>query len=67
MSRSTFSLGRIVATPAALDALDNADTLPAIYLESHAAGDFGEVPYADAQANRRDIAAGEGRLLAAAT
>ena len=65
MARSTFSLGRIVATPAALDALTNAGTSPAIYLERHAAGDFGEVPTSDAQANRRDIAAGEGRVLSA--
>ena len=65
MARSTFSLGRIVATPAALDALANAGTSPAIYLERHAAGNFGEVPDSDAQANRRDIASGEGRVLSA--
>lgn len=65
MSRSTFSLGRIVATPAALDALATAGATPAIYLERHAAGDFGEVPSSDAQANRRDIAEDEGRVLSA--
>ena len=65
MSHSSFPLGQIVATPAALDALASAGISPAAYLDSHAMGDFGEVPASDAQANRRDIADGEGRIMSA--
>ena len=65
MPQSSFPLGQIVATPAALDALARAGISPAAYLDRHATGGFGEVPASDAQANRRDIADGGGRIMSA--
>ena len=55
-----FRLGRIVATPNALERLTPEDTLHAI--QSHQAGDWGEVDEHDQQANDRALTAG-GRLF----
>jgi len=38
-----FPLGRLVATPGALSALGEAQTLPLSLLERHQAGDWGEL------------------------
>ena len=38
-----FSLGRIVATPGALEALEEANQNPFEFLERHQAGDWGEL------------------------
>ena len=39
-----FPLGRVVATPGALSALEKAEQLPAEFLDRHVNGDWGEVP-----------------------
>jgi hypothetical protein len=38
-----FDLGRIVATPGALRALQRAEQLPAEFLDRHTTGDWGEL------------------------
>ena len=46
-----FELGRVVATPGALAALEAADQRPEEFLARHVAGDWGEVPEEDKQEN----------------
>ena len=53
-----FLLGRIVATPGVLDALDAADVAPAALLARHQAGDWGTVPPEDAAENELSLARG---------
>ena len=64
MSKSiSFSLGRIVATPGALTALEKVGQTPLDYLQRHAKGDWGEVlGEEDAQANAAALVHGT-RLL----
>lgn len=59
-----FSLGQIVATPGALEALARSGQSPAEFLDRHVAGDWGEVDEDDRQANEDALAEGE-RLLSA--
>jgi hypothetical protein len=47
-----FPLGRVVATPGALEVLARAGTDPAELLGRHQAGDWGDVPPEDARENR---------------
>ena len=61
-----FPLGRVVATPGALSALDKAEQLPAAFLDRHVNGDWGEVSDADKQANEVAIEQGT-RILSAYT
>ena len=59
-------LGRVVATPGALRALEKAEQLPAEFLDRHVHGDWGEVPEADKQEN--EIAVEQGlRILSGYT
>jgi hypothetical protein len=53
-----FSLGRIVATPGALELLRESGTKPAELLDRHTAGDWGEVPPEDARENELSIREG---------
>jgi len=46
-----FSLGQIVATPGASDAMNEAGDLPGGFLLRHAIGDWGEVPRGGAVLN----------------
>ncbi len=46
-----FELGRVVATPGALAALEEADQRPEEFLARHVAGDWGEVSEEDKQEN----------------
>lgn len=46
-----FPLGRVVATPGALQALEDAGQEPEEFLNRHDRGDWGEVPEADQQEN----------------
>ena len=46
-----FELGRVVATPGALAALEEADQRPEEFLARHVAGDWGEVSDEDKQEN----------------
>ena len=50
-----FDLGRIVATPAALQALEVSSVSPAQLLARHQSGDWGEVPREDARENERSV------------
>jgi len=59
-----FSLGRLVATPGALAALEKRGLPPAEFLARHAAGDWGEVCREDRRLNDEAIQIGE-RLLSA--
>jgi hypothetical protein len=64
MSSAKFDLGQIIATPGALEALENAGQSPAEYLSRHAACDWGEVCDEDKQANDEALKTGA-RLLSA--
>ena len=61
-----FPLGRVVATPGALSALEKAEQLPAEFLDRHVNGDWGEVPEADKQENELAVEQGL-RILSAYT
>ena len=58
----TFSLGRLVATPRALDSATPAELLALV--RRHAAGDWGELDAEDRRANETALRIGE-RLLSA--
>jgi len=61
-----FPLGRVVATPGALRALEKAEQLPAEFLDRHVNGDWGDVSEADKQEN--EVAVEQGfRILSAYT
>ena len=62
----TFPLGRIVATPGALAALERANQPAAIFLVRHAARDWGELDREDIQENEYSMAHGF-RLLSSYT
>ena len=53
-----FPLGRVVATPGALRALEHAEQLPAEFLDRHVNGDWGEMPDEDKQENEFSVALG---------
>ena len=59
-----FSLGQIVATPAALEALAESGQTPDFFLAKHVSGDWGEVDDEDKRANEEALVSGE-RLLSA--
>lgn len=50
-----FSLGAVVATPAALDLLDRNGINATTYLTRHQSGDFGTIDAADAEENMTAI------------
>lgn len=50
-----FELGRIVATPGAIDALQYAEVLPATLLDRHVAGDWGDLGKEDKAENEFSI------------
>ena len=57
-----FSLGQIVATPGALEALEKAQQTPMEFLARHVRGDWGDVCEEDAEANEQSIKDGS-RIL----
>ncbi len=57
-----FEPGRVVATPGALDAMEEAGTEPSELLRRHAAGDWGDLDGHDRRANERALKYGT-RLL----
>ena len=59
-----FDLGRMVATPGALEALARAGQEPLFFLERHARGDWGEVDAEDGQLNDEAVRDGS-RILSA--
>lgn len=59
-----FRLGRIVATPGALEAIQSAGQDPLFFLERHARGDWGEVDAEDWKLNDQSVQDGS-RILSA--
>ena len=55
MTEQLFSLGQMMATPDALNALENAEQTPLDFIKRHAAGDFGDCCSEDAEANNEAI------------
>ncbi len=51
----TLDLGRIVATPGALEVLERRGVSPLDLLQRHESGDWGEVCAADARENQRSL------------
>ncbi len=58
----SFELGRIVATPGALEVLDGRNVSPLELLQRHASGDWGDLGASDLKANEYALKHGE-RLL----
>lgn len=61
-----FPLGQIVATPGALEALEESGQTPDYFLKRHAQGDWGEVDGEDRQLNDQALVDGS-RILSAFT
>ena len=59
-----FPLGQVVATPGALEALEQSGQSPAMFLNRHVVGDWGNVDDEDKQANDQALIEGT-RLLSA--
>jgi len=59
-----FNLGQVVATPGALEALEESGQTPQFFLEKHASGDWGSLDEQDKQANDQALIDGS-RLLSA--
>ena len=55
MTGQRFKLGRIVATPGALELLGELEVSPSELLDRHASGDWGEVPEEDARENEHGL------------
>ena len=64
MQRPKFTLGRIVATPGALELLLELGVLPHDLLRRHQCGDWGDLSEEDKQANESALVEGS-RLLSA--
>ncbi|SRR5579871_2743665 len=64
MTGTKFSLGQLVATPGALEALKESGQTPSFFLAHHAAGDWGEVDEEDWALNNRALVDGS-RILSA--
>lgn len=62
--QARFNLGQVVATPGALQLLQDHGLAPFAFLTRHAAGDWGDVPAEDATANDAALINGD-RLLSA--
>jgi hypothetical protein len=58
MGAALFPLGRIVATPGALELLAATGTDPLALLSRHVRGDWGEVPPEDARENELSVREG---------
>ncbi len=64
IQNAKFDLGRVLATPGALEALTNAEEEAVTYLERHALGDWGDLCKDDLEENELSLAQGF-RLLSA--
>jgi len=58
VEKSKFSLGRVVATPGALSALETAQESALGYLQRHESGDWGNLPPEDQQENEFSLGNG---------
>ena len=65
-NKPLFSLGRIVATPGALEALHNAGQQPGDFLARHVIGDWGDLDDEDRNLNNAALIDGS-RILSAYT
>lgn len=54
----SFALGQVVATPGALQALEDSRQVPGEFLSRHLAGDWGDVPPEDAAENELSLLEG---------
>jgi hypothetical protein len=61
-----FTLGRVVATPGALAAIEQSGQLPGDFLARHVSGDWGDVPPEDIKENELSLKH-DWRLLSAYT
>ena len=59
-----FGLGQLLATPGALAAIEQAGQMPALFINRHASGDWGEMCSDDWALNDKALESG-GRLLSA--
>ncbi len=66
MSNARFTLGRIVATPGALEALEEAGQGPMEFLRRHVTGDWGDLDDDDKAENELSVREGF-RILSAYT
>lgn len=62
--RSRFALGQVVATPGALDAMQEAGVAPVTLLRRHSSGDWGDLCQEDKDENELSIREGF-RILSA--
>jgi hypothetical protein len=53
-----FPVGHVVATPAAVDAMEEAGVDPKSLLDRHVVGDFGDMDDVDKEKNRRAVREG---------
>jgi hypothetical protein len=58
MTKRLFNLGRIVATPAALELIESTQTNAAFLLEQHQSGQWGDLDQEDQQTNRQSLLTG---------
>lgn len=61
-NKNKFPLGQTVSTPAAIEALNDSGQSPALFLNRHSSGDWGEVDEDDKQANEDALLHGD-RIL----
>ncbi len=64
VNKPLFKLGQVVATPGALEALEQAHQTPWEFVSLHVAGNWGVVGAEDAEANNQSLKDGS-RLLSA--
>ena len=62
MSNTKFTLGQLVATPGAIEALEESGQTPDFFLERHVRGDWGDVCPEDWESNDQALVDGS-RLL----
>ena len=62
MPKAKFDLGQVVATPGALEALEESGQSPSVFLDRHAQGDWGKICEDDKQLNDQALIDGA-RLL----
>ena len=66
MSQPRFKLGQVVATPGALEALEDAGQASGEFLRKHVSGDWGDVEPDDRRENETSVEGGF-RILSAYT
>ena len=64
MTRAKFPLGQVVATPGAIEAMQESGQTPAFFLEQHASGNWGVVDEEDWRLNDEALKDGS-RILSA--